>query len=198
MILSGSRLAVVKGERDTTPPYRGAGGGRVTSLCCLYLPPRSVPASVRAVSKARIAMIGICRCGSRQRLAAPTSPVLLIARKGWLAIAVNKPSDSFRATARCRRWRALHEGLARGTVQVGRHGSVQGSDIVNDSLTTLDAPERAGAKTPLEHAQEQLNRVAFKLGLDTATIQLLRAPMQEHRVVAPVRMAQACRERGWV
>jgi glutamate dehydrogenase len=59
---------------------------------------------------------------------------------------------------------------------------------VNGSLTTLDRRDTDRVRTPLSEVQEQFDRVAHRLGLDSGTRQLLRSPLREHRVVVPVRM----------
>ena len=60
---------------------------------------------------------------------------------------------------------------------------------MNRSLKTEHAPsETALKKTSLEEIQEQFDRAAIRLGLDTGASQLLRSPMREHRVAIPVRM----------
>ena len=59
---------------------------------------------------------------------------------------------------------------------------------MNGSLKTLERQEIELAQTPLRVAQGEFDRIARKLGLDSGTTQLLRAPMREHRVAVPVRM----------
>ena len=59
---------------------------------------------------------------------------------------------------------------------------------MNGSLRELERPETKLAQTPLRLAQAQFDRIARRLGLDSGATQLLRVPMQEHRVALPVRM----------
>ena len=59
---------------------------------------------------------------------------------------------------------------------------------MNGSLHTLGSLEPMPTLTPLQDAQAHFDRAALALGLDTATRQLLRSRMREHRVAVPVRM----------
>jgi len=59
---------------------------------------------------------------------------------------------------------------------------------VNGSLKTLETRETKSAQTPLAEAQQRFDWAALTLGLDSATRELLRSPMREHRVLVPVRM----------
>jgi glutamate dehydrogenase len=59
---------------------------------------------------------------------------------------------------------------------------------VDRSVKTLDKLESEPAHSSLREAQEQLDRVTRRLGLDSATRELLRSPMREHRVLVPVRL----------
>ena len=60
---------------------------------------------------------------------------------------------------------------------------------MNSSLPSVERPDtEQTAAAPLREAQARFNRVAHRLGLDSAVTQLLRSPMREHRVAMPLRM----------
>ena len=79
---------------------------------------------------------------------------------------------------------------------------------MNGSLQTLERPTHTPATNALTEALERFDRTSVRLGLDSATTALLRAPLRVHRVrvslrdaaylIAVERVAHACRERGWV
>ena len=59
---------------------------------------------------------------------------------------------------------------------------------MNGSLQTLETPAHAPATKTLSEALTHFDRTAVRLGLDSGTTQLLRAPLREYRVMVPVRM----------
>jgi glutamate dehydrogenase len=59
---------------------------------------------------------------------------------------------------------------------------------VNSSMQTLERPTHTLATNTLSEALERFDRAAVRLGLDSGTTGLLRAPLREHRVRVPVRM----------
>ena len=59
---------------------------------------------------------------------------------------------------------------------------------MNGSVQTLERPTHTPATNALSEALERFDRASVKLGLDSATTGLLRAPLREHRVRVPVRM----------
>jgi glutamate dehydrogenase len=59
---------------------------------------------------------------------------------------------------------------------------------VNGSSKTRETLETKSAQTALDEVQQRFDRAALTLGLDSATRELLRSPMREHRVLVPVRM----------
>ena len=59
---------------------------------------------------------------------------------------------------------------------------------MNGSLQTLETPAHAPATNTLSEALTHFDRTAVRLGLDSGTTQLLRAPLREYRVMVPVRM----------
>ena len=59
---------------------------------------------------------------------------------------------------------------------------------MNGSLQTLEPPAHAPATNTLSEALTHFDRTAVRLGLDSGTTQLLRAPLREYRVMVPVRM----------
>jgi glutamate dehydrogenase len=60
--------------------------------------------------------------------------------------------------------------------------------IVNGSLHTLKTSAHAPSTNALSEALAHFDRTAARLGLDSGTTQLLRAPLREYRVRVPVRM----------
>ena len=59
---------------------------------------------------------------------------------------------------------------------------------MNGSVQTLERPTHTPATDALSEALERFDRTSARLGLDSATTGLLRAPLREHRVRVPVRM----------